>query len=271
MHPIAILHGAIAEAVTEPASKGAALSELSAAGAVFATGMVQRGRRHISAALAVCGLIFAFAALTIQVHDNGWLTGADQPSHDWFVAHRTHWMDIAALVITDLGSPTGTVIIALVLGALLSWRARSALPVIVMVSTVGVAAAASTTMKLVVGRSRPPVTTQQILETDYSFPSGHVTATSAMLGIAVAVLMIGRSTRVRAVLVTMAVLLVALIAATRLYLGVHWLTDVIAGAILGTIFATIGASVLYALGTPVAWIAEAGRPDTGDRESSRRW
>lgn len=260
MHPIAILHGAIVDAVTEPAAKDVALSELTVAGAVFTSGIVQASRRYIATALCVGGLIIAFATLAIQVHTNGWLTSADAPNNAWFVAHRTHWMDIAALVITDLGSPAATVTIAVLIGALLSWQAKSVFPGLVMVATVGVASAASTTLKLVVERARPPIETQQVLETDYSFPSGHVTSTSAMVCITVAVLMIGRSRQVRALLVAVAALLIAIVAATRLYLGVHWLTDVFAGAILGTIVAIIGAHVLNALNNRRARVAESG-PD----------
>jgi membrane-associated phospholipid phosphatase len=247
MHPLGILHGAIVDAVTEPAAKDVALTELAIAGAALTAGVVQAGRRYLSAALYVGGLLIAFATLAIQISDNGWLTGGDRSTHSWFLAHRTYSMDIAALVITDLGSPVATVTLSVLIGAWVSRRARTALPVIVMVATVGAASAASATMKVVVERARPPIQTQQVLETNYSFPSGHVTSTSAVVGITVAVLAIGRSRRVRAVLAAVAALLITVIAATRLYLGVHWLTDVIAGAILGATCAIIGATVLYAL------------------------
>ncbi|MFD0363519.1 phosphatase PAP2 family protein [Nocardia sp. GCM10030253] len=247
MHPIAVLQGAIVETVTEPAAKDVALAELAVAGAVIVAGIVQAGRRYVSAALCACGLLIALATLAVQVSDNGWLTSGDGATRTWFVAQRTRSMDTAAIVITNLGSPVAAVTLAALIGALLSWRARTALPIIVMVATVCAASAASTTLKLVVGRTRPPIETQQVLETNYSFPSGHATSTSAIVGITVTILMIGRSRQVRAMLAAVAALLIAIVAATRLYLGVHWLTDVIAGAILGTTCAIIGATVLYAL------------------------
>jgi undecaprenyl-diphosphatase len=247
MHPLGILHGAIVDAVTEPAAKDVALTELVIAGAAVTAGVVQAGRRYLATGLYVCGLLIAFATLAIQISDNGWLTGGDGSTHSWFIVHRTHSMDIAALVITDLGSPVAAVTLAVLIGARVSWRARTAHPVVVMVATVGAAWAVSTTMKLLVGRARPPIQTQQVLETNYSFPSGHVTSTSAVVGITVAVLAIGRSRWVRAMLAALAALLITLVAITRLYLGVHWLTDIVAGAILGTTCAIIGATVLYTL------------------------
>ncbi|MFE7797932.1 phosphatase PAP2 family protein [Nocardia sp. NPDC057440] len=247
MHPLGLLHGAIVDAVTEPAAKDVALAELAVAGILVAAGMLQTGRRYLSAALCVGGLLIAFAIFAIQVSDNGWLTGGDTPTRSWFVAHRTPWMDTAARVITTLGSPGVAITLAALIGAWLSWRARSALPIIVIVATGAAASATSTTLKLVVGRARPPIETQQVITTDYSFPSGHATSTSALVGITVAILVLGHGRRFLALLSAVAALLITMVAASRLYLGVHWLTDVIAGALLGTAYAVIGATVLYAL------------------------
>ncbi|MFQ6329445.1 phosphatase PAP2 family protein [Nocardia sp. CWNU-33] len=247
MHPLGLLHSAIVDAVTEPAAEDVALAELAVAGVLVTTGIVQTGRRYVSAALCVGGLLIAFAIFAIQVSDNGWLTGGDAPTRSWFIAHRTPWMDTAALVITTLGSPGAVITLTALIGAWLSWRTRSALPIIVIVATGAAASATSTTLKLVVGRGRPPIETQQVITTDYSFPSGHATSTSALVGITIAILTIGRGRQFVALLSAVAALLITLVAASRLYLGVHWLTDVIAGALLGTAFAVIGATVLHAL------------------------
>src|SRR6185369_17372561 len=83
--------------------------------------------------------------------------------------------------------------------------------------------------------------------TDPSFPSGHVTGTAALLGI-IAVIVGTDRARARRVWLTIGVVTgVLVVAATRLYLGVHWLTDVTAGAILAAVFVTIGTTVFAAL------------------------
>jgi len=131
--------------------------------------------------------------------------------------------------------------------ALLSWWTRSVIPGIVIIGTVGAATAASTALKAVVYRSRPPLQWRVVLETDPSFPSGHVTGTAALLGI-IAVIVGTDRARARRVWLTIGVVTgVVLVAATRLYLGVHWLTDVTAGAILAALFVLIGAAVFDAL------------------------
>ncbi|MGZ4529825.1 MAG: phosphatase PAP2 family protein [Mycobacterium sp.] len=203
--------------------------------------------RYAAAGMRVAGLLMTLTALTIGVQGQGWVTGADAAVTSWFVAHRFAGFDVAALVITDLASPVGTAVAAVMCGALLSWRARSMIPGGVVIGTVAAAALASTALKVIVGRSRPPLELQLVLETDHSFPSGHVTGTTALLGIIAVCAGTGCRPAVRAWLAAGVVTGVLAIAATRLYLGVHWLTDVAAGAILGAAFVTLGGALYGAL------------------------
>ncbi|SQG63493.1 putative integral membrane protein [Corynebacterium renale] len=98
---------------------------------------------------------------------------------------------------------------------------------------VGVAAASlsCTVLKRVFGRERPPEELALIIETNASFPSGHATAAGALVGIALV-------TR-RPWLIALAVVHAVVIGWTRLYVGVHWLSDVMAGWILGAVVAYV--------------------------------
>jgi PAP2 superfamily len=203
--------------------------------------------RYIAAAMRVAALLTALTGLVLAIHRPGWVTELDTATTSWLVAHRSVGFDVAASVITDLGSPVATAAAALICAALLCWRARSRVPGIIVIGTVSAAALASTTLKAVVDRPRPPLQWQLVLETDPSFPSGHVTGTAALLGITAVCVGMGRSRTVRAWLAGGVVTGVLVIAASRLYLGVHWLTDVAAGAILAAVFVTIGATVFAAL------------------------
>lgn len=203
--------------------------------------------RYAAAGMRVAGLLTTLTALTIGVQGHGWVTGADAATTSWFVARRSAGFDVASAVITDLASPVGTAVVAVMCGALLSWRARSMVPGGVVIGTVAAAALASTALKAVVDRPRPPLQWQLVLETDPSFPSGHVTGTAALLGIIAVCAGTGRRPAVRAWLAAGVVTGVLVIAITRLYLGVHWLTDVVAGAILATVFVVVGAAVYGAL------------------------
>jgi undecaprenyl-diphosphatase len=86
-------------------------------------------------------------------------------------------------------------------------------------------------LKLVFHRPRPTILPHLVLETDFGFPSGHAMISVAFYGM-IAYLLLRRSRRRLPVLAAYAVL-VGLIGFSRLYLGVHWPTDVLGGYILG--------------------------------------
>jgi membrane-associated phospholipid phosphatase len=234
------------DAIAGPAAASTFMTVLIVA-AFFLGAQVLSEHRQVAAALRVAGLLTVLTGLVLAVHRPGWVPELDTATTSWVVAHRSMRFDVAALVITDLGSPVATAAAALICAALLSWRARSRVPGIVVIGTVSAAALASTALKAVVDRPRPPLQWQLVLETDPSFPSGHVTGTAALLGITAVCVGMGRSRTVRAWLAGGVVTGVLVVAATRLYLGVHWLTDVTAGAILAAVFLTIGAAAFGAL------------------------
>ena len=233
------------DAIASPATASTFMTVLIVA-AFFLGAQVLSEHRQVAAALRVAGLLTVLTGLMLAIHRPGWVTELDTATTSWVVAHRSTGFDVAALVITDLGSPVATAAAALICAALLSWRARSRVPGIVVIGTVSAAALASTALKAVVDRPRPPLQ-WLVLETDPSFPSGHVTGTAALLGITAVCVGMGRSRTVRAGLAGGVVTGVLVIAASRLYLGVHWLTDVTAGAILAAVFVTIGTTVFAAL------------------------
>ncbi|MDT5329077.1 MAG: hypothetical protein QOF31_374 [Mycobacterium sp.] len=234
------------DAIAGPAAASTFMTVLIVA-AFFLGAQVLSEHRQVAAALRVAGLLTVLTGLVLAVHRPGWVPELDTATTSWVVAHRSMRFDVAALVITDLGSPVATAAAALICAALLSWRARSRVPGIVVIGTVSAAALASTALKAVVDRPRPPLQWKLVLETDPSFPSGHVTGTAALLGITAVCVGMGRSRTVRAWLAGGVVTGVLVVAATRLYLGVHWLTDVTAGAILAAVFVTIGAAAFGAL------------------------
>ena len=131
-------------------------------------------------------------------------------------------------------------LVFLAAGAVRDARRRLA-PVTALVVLVafGLAAAASAGLKLAVGRARPPVEDPAFealvaLPSTASFPSGHAT-TAFAAAVALGVLV----PRLRAA----ALALAALIAVSRVYLGVHFVLDVLAGALLGSL---VGAGVALA-------------------------
>lgn len=169
---------------------------------------------------------------------------------DWLVAHRHSWLTTPAVIITDVGGPAGVAAFAVIAGCVLWWRTRSVVSAAVLIGTVGLAALVSSVTKVAAGTSRPPAATQLLTETDHSFPSGHVTGTLTLCGI-LAVIAIRAHPRAAMPAVGAAAAVTAVVAATRLYLGVHWLIDVLGGMLLGSAFTLFGTAALASASTPM--------------------
>lgn len=216
---------------------------------LFLGALVLSSHRRLAAALCGAGLLTALTKLGIGVHTHGRVTRFDAATMSWFVAHRSPEFNWAAKVITQLGSPGATAAAGLLCGAVLSWQARSVIPGVVVIGTVASAALAETALKAVVVRPLTPVELQ-LSTYSHSFPSGHVTGTGALLGIIAVCVGVGRSRTDRAWLTGCVVAGVLVVAVARLYLGAHWLTDVIGGAVLAGVFVSLGAAVMHSAPDP---------------------
>ncbi len=169
------------------------------------------------------------------VLDQEGLETLDRPVLDAMVALRTPGADVAVGAFTDLGGIVGMSALAVVLTVVLAVVRRSWTPVLLM----AVAAAGSVLMTVVgkdlIGRSRPPVTLAvPPLESSPSFPSGHTLNATVLIGMLAYLALLG-SARVwlRWLVVVTSVLFVLAMGLSRVYLGHHWLTDVVAGWLLG--------------------------------------
>ncbi|WP_167735583.1 phosphatase PAP2 family protein [Rhodococcus sp. 1R11] len=243
------VHATATEVFTE-----AATADVEIAGMVIAVGLLGAGTmfrvrsdRAAATIFGALGFAFAVVVLAVAVHSNGWLTRSDAPVAAWFVDHRTRALDELALAVTTAGGPAETAALGLVVAVLLVWRTKRYGPALVMLATVGSASMLCTIVKLIVGRERPPQSIQLMLETDFSFPSGHVTGTAALSLMLALIAGIHRSRGVRALFLGIALAVTVAVACTRMYLGVHWLTDVLAGALLAACAVTLGSYVLHRL------------------------
>jgi membrane-associated phospholipid phosphatase len=126
------------------------------------------------------------------------------------------------------------VVLAVVVAAVLAWRARSWRPVVLVGAAGVLSVAAATVVKNIADRTRPPHMYWLTQETDFSFPSRHTTMTAARLPvIALLLCELIRSRAARAAAWGAAVVLVVLVGSSRVYLGVHWASDVLGGMALG--------------------------------------
>ena len=134
--------------------------------------------------------------------------------------------------LSQFGGTNGVVLLALVVCVVEYVRRPTRSLPLFLALVVGGQFAMSNGIKFLVERARPDLNRL----TGYagtSFPSGHSTAAAATLAAVALVTTRGRSRQTKAVAAAVAAGLASTVAATRVFLGVHWFTDVVAGLLLG--------------------------------------
>jgi undecaprenyl-diphosphatase len=189
---------------------------------------------------AVLALGLGFAQLWDSVVEGDGIAVADRPTVSFLAAHRQPWSTTAAWVITDVGSPVGVAVTALIVGVVLAWIRRSALPLLVLALGAGGIGVLNMVVKRLVSRSRPPVSSAVLGEGGFSFPSGHTVGTTVVWLLSAWMLghwVISRRA-IRVVVWALALLMIVAVGVTRVYLGVHFPSDVLAAWALGAAWAT---------------------------------
>jgi undecaprenyl-diphosphatase len=198
-----------------------------------------------------------FAGVAEDVIEGNGITRGDPTRLAWIVHHRSGGLIDTARFLDTAGSVAVVAVLAVVVAGLVWWRRVPIAAALAPVVAVAGAGAIAAVLKLVVDRPRPGATFRLVAETDASFPSGHATGTMA-LGVSAAIVIavyLLRRPIARALALAAGVIFPVAVAASRLELGVHWPTDVVAGLSLG---ATV-ALVTTAAGVWIAGLPAGGR------------
>lgn len=218
---------------------------------------VRRG--PLLAVAAACTLLIGVVwLLAVQVPEAGWI---DVDVALALEGLRTPALDATARVLAVVGDTAIMTVVTLAAAAAFA-SARRFREAAYVALTMGAGFAASTLLKALVDRARPVGIALGPVPDSASFPSGHVVAAACLAGaLAVIVQMRAGSTlRRRAVASAAAAAWVVLMAASRVYLGVHFVSDVVAGALLGA--AVVTASTALAFGEPRRGAGDGASPLT---------
>lgn len=213
------------------------------------------------------GLLLAalgmFTAIAVEVMRGGPLTLLDARLALYLHAHASGGWTRAMLALTHLHSQAGIGALAVLLGG---WFfARKAWPwLLALAIAVPGGMLLNTLLKHLFMRARPVFDDPILTLGSYSFPSGHTASATVLYGLMVAyVLSRAPGRAARAATVVAAVLMVALVGVSRLYLGAHFLSDVLAALAEG------GAWLALCLGAGAGWHRRrARRPTASNRPSS---
>ena len=177
--------------------------------------------------LACCLLIlFLLAKLAGEVLE-GEAFAFDKSFLLWLHQFANPSLDHIMLTITRLGDPSIVMIVAGVTLGILWWRRYREEAKIFVLACLG-ALILCTELKLAFGKVRPQLWHQLISETSFSFPSGHALGSLVLYGF-LAYELATHYPKQAKFIYSFAVVLIAAVGISRLYLGVHWPTDIIAG------------------------------------------
>jgi membrane-associated phospholipid phosphatase len=186
----------------------------------------------LGALLALALSLWAFGAIVDEQIVEG-ETRTDERLAEWLHGRATDPFTEVFRVITRLGNVTTLIAVTLVAVVIL-WRRRERTDAVFVALALIGAQVLSTGMKLGFRRDRPFFPDPLATESTFSFPSGHALVSLAVYGSIALVLARHISSRgLRVLLFGATVLLIAAIGFSRLYLGVHFLSDVLAGYAAG--------------------------------------
>ncbi len=198
----------------------------------------------VAATLIAGGLLTAwvgagFMDLAEKVHaNNGALQRLDTSVHDWAVGERTAGATIFFTTMSDIGGPPGVGVVLFVVSVVLAFRRRWRWVIYLIITAAG-GGLLDLELKRYFARARPAVAEMLRAATGYSFPSGHAMGSAIAFGALAYLAFRGiRSWPARAAVIAFLYTLVAAVALSRVYLGVHWVSDVAGGIAAGTVWVT---------------------------------
>jgi membrane-associated phospholipid phosphatase len=219
------------------------------------------GRQWAAAAALLAGLIavmvlaVGFTALLDDALEGDGMAQFDEPAVAWLATHREGRLNTALTLVTHLGDPPAQTIWLIVVCTLCAWRSQSWLPVILgLAGGIGIAVVL-VTAKTLVGRQRPELPFALVDSHGFSFPSGHA-AGAAAVGLLCAWMLsrwVVHRWAGQVAVWALTITAIIMIGFSRLYLGVHFVTDVLAGWLLGTAWT---ATVILV----TAWWSRPDRP-----------
>jgi membrane-associated phospholipid phosphatase len=168
----------------------------------------------------------------------------DKQAHHWASTQRRSGPTLFFTTMTIIGTPVGLAIIAVIISALLVARGRWRWALYVML-TGSLGGLLNLQLKAYFARARPELSEALRDAHGYSFPSGHAMGSTIVFGtLAYVAFRVLKRWRTRAAAISAAATIVAAIATSRVYLGVHWISDIAAGVAAGLIWLTT-ATIAY--------------------------
>ncbi len=182
------------------------------------------------AAILLIGGLWLFFGILEDVVSKDPLVAFDLAVYGVLQGVRTGWVDQIMVAVTEIGGAAGTVSVVIAVSAwLLVKRAYKTFGY--WLATIGFSEILVLTLKYTLGRVRPNELYTGVEQ--FSFPSGHAAASIVVYGFLAFLLARGKPVRQKMAITLVAAVAIILIAASRVYLGAHWFSDVLASLSFG--------------------------------------
>ena len=189
--------------------------------------------------------VFLFLAAWIKIAGS---LPFDIPLMTWLHAHAALSLDLFFRSITNFGGAEGAVILVGVAGVILLLKKSYSRLTFVLAGMAGTLVI-NTILKALFHRDRPSLWPHLVDEAGYSFPSGHAMAS---MSLALICIVLSWQTRYRWWVVVVAAVFVITIGVSRLYLGVHYPSDIITGWCVSTVWIVVAALLVRPLSKKIA-------------------
>ncbi|MGV3640968.1 MAG: phosphatase PAP2 family protein [Adhaeribacter sp.] len=185
-----------------------------------------------------------FTELAEEAVNSNEMKNLDMAVTGWFFNQRHPLLSQLVYHFTNLGSNYGIAILTTLAGLVLLWKRKAYYVLALVVSVVG-SGLSSRLTKLYFQRERPLNFSYYDPESTFSFPSGHATSAMALMGILCYILFLETKTlKARLLTILAAGVYIALMGLSRIYLGMHFLTDIAAGFILGFLWVVLAIGLM---------------------------
>ena len=193
------------------------------------------------------GMTLVLAEIAEDVMRGEPLTVVDAQLSRWVNSRHSPFLITAFQIITSLGSTLVASVIAIILGLHVLWRRRYYWFTAIVVCVFG-GMFLNRLLKLAFQRARPQFDDPIFSFAGYSFPSGHTMTATVVYG-TLAVFLLTRTKRwgLRVIVLLSACLLIAMVGFSRIYLGAHYLSDVLAAIAEGLAWLSLCFTVAYAI------------------------
>jgi undecaprenyl-diphosphatase len=200
----------------------------------------------LTGAIAALTAAVIFISLSWKVATYAHIVVLDVAIANWLHKHGTAEITAFMIAVTEFHSILGTALLAAAFGAVLAWL-RQWYWLATLALAMGGGMALNSLLKEAFGRIRPYFEDPWVSLSSYSFPSGHTAGAVLFYGV-LAAFLVSRFylPRQRIACIVGSVMAVALVAFSRMYLGAHYLSDVVAAACSSVVWLVVCLTVVHA-------------------------